>query len=134
MTDPRTNPDAYPVIATVDAVVNHEVETFAFRMVNPSEGATAEKAALESILWTLTASTMPAESRRNPVAIREAAGSRPHRRIHITATARASGMATAQLVGIGGGDDDVNKGEGMELDKRVMRLLAARVLEELATR
>ena len=120
-------------MGTVEAVVNHDVETLAFRMEDPGAGKAAETAALESILWTLTAHA-PAEIRRNPLALREAAGSRPHQRGVVTAKARAGGIATVELRWMEGGADDVKRGEGVDLDKRRMKLVAARVLRELVNR
>lgn len=120
-------------MGAVEAVVNHDVEMFAFRMANPDGDAAAETDALESILWTLVAHA-PAEIRRNPSALREAAGTRPHRRLSLAGKARAGGIATAEFRGIAGGDEDVQRGEGIDLEKRAMKLLGARILEELSSR
>lgn len=118
-------------MATVEAVVNHNVEVLDVRVEDPAGSAGTRTEALDSILRTLTARA-PAEIRTNPSALREAAGSRPHRRLHVIAKARVGGIATVELQAMPGGIDDVKPNEGIALDQRVMHLLAARLLEELA--
>ncbi len=75
---------------------------------------------------------VPRERRGDPVAIREAAGGRPHARMSVIMEAREGGLPTGQMRRIGGPVDDVRKGEGRALEDRVMGLLAARTLDELA--
>lgn len=65
-------------------------------------------------------------------AIREAAGGRRHARMRVIMEAREGGMPSGEMRRIGGLADDVRKGEGRALEDRVMGLLAARTLAELA--
>jgi hypothetical protein len=51
----------------------------------------------------------------------------------VISKARVGGIASTELRGLPGGTDDVNPGEGIDLDQRAMKLLAARLLEALAT-
>jgi hypothetical protein len=59
------NVQALPVVLTVEAVVNHEVEDFQIRVDQPDVSAEARAAAFESILRNLTFES-PAAIRGNP--------------------------------------------------------------------
>lgn len=127
-----------PIVATAEATLDVRVETFELTMTEPAEATNnaARRAALETMLRGLTARS-PVEIRRDAEALTQAAGLRPHKRIHATARARrlpsGDGFPSLELRGFpAAATDDVRPGEGgLVLEDRAMRLLAAKIVSEL---
>lgn len=119
------------LVGQLDAVVDADVELFQLRMEGP-DGAEERKAALIAVLLTLRP-RMLRGVRETPEELRQSAGPRPRARIKMTCPTFEGGGAMLEMVRIDGPVDDVDpRTEGLQLEERVKRLLAARVLEELS--
>jgi hypothetical protein len=116
-------------VGQLDAVVDTDVELFALRIEGP-DGPEQQKTALIGILLTLRPRLIRGV-RETPEKLRLSAGPRPRARIKVTCPVFEGGRAMVEMVRIEGAADDVKPTEGLQLEERVKRLLAARVLEEL---
>lgn len=118
-------------VGQLDAVVDADVERFQLSMEGP-DGAEERKSALIGILLTLRP-RMLRGVRETSEELRQSAGPRPRARIKMTCPVFEGGRAMVEMRRIEGVADDVRPTEGLQLEERVKRLLAARVLEELST-
>jgi hypothetical protein len=117
-------------VGQLDAVVDADVELFQLRMKGP-DGAEERRTALIGILVTLR--PLMRVGRETPEELRQSAGPRPRARIKVTCPLFEGGGAMLEMKRIEGPADDVDaRTEGLQLEERVKRLLAARVLEELS--
>ncbi len=125
-------PQDLRLVATVEAIVDEDVERFVLKMQSEAVATSAARGdALETMLKGLYP-FVPREIRGDPVAIRQAAGRRPRARVRVLLEAREGGLPAGEARRIGGPADDVREGEGDALQDRAMQLLAARTLDELA--
>ncbi len=117
------------LVGQLDAVVDADVELFQLRMEG-SDGPEERKTALIGILLTLRPQMLRG-IRETPEELRLSAGPRPRARIGMTCPVFEGGRAMLKMKRIGPVDDVDPSTEGLQLEERVKRLLAARVLEEL---
>ncbi len=115
-------------VGQLDAVVDADVELFQLTM-GPDD-VEEQKTALIGILLTLRPRLIRG-IRETPEELRQSAGPRPRARIKVTCPVFEGGRAIVQMTRIEGPADDVKLTEGLQLEERVKRLLAACVLEEL---
>jgi hypothetical protein len=116
-------------VGQLDAVVDADVELFQLMMQGPDD-AEEQKNALIGILLTLRP-RMIRGVRETPEELRKSAGARPRARIKVTCPIFEGGHAMVEMTRIEGTADDVKPREGLKLEERVKRLLAAQVLEQL---
>ena len=117
-------------VGQLNAVVDADVESFQLRMEGP-DGAEERKTALIGIL--LAVRPLIRVGRDTPEELRQSVDPRPRARIKMTCPIVEGGGAMLEMVRIDGPVDDVDpRTEGLQLEERVKRLLAARVLEELS--
>lgn len=117
-------------IATVQAIMDHEVERFWLDPDTKRSAPEYRRNVLESVFDSLRLS-IPEHLREDPEGIRELAGTYPHGRVRVTCWVRGNMKSDGELENLGPIDygDDVERDQSL-LD-RTRRLMAAQVLEEI---